>query len=71
MLMIIDRPEMRKSNQKLVTHARRAIKKLKWHYRVNEGSCDKAALKECEDGKLTTSSRRLFHKLQTDTKKED
>ena len=39
------------------------------HHRVNEGSCDKATLKEREDGKLTTSSGRLFHKLQTDTKK--
>ena len=33
---------------------------------MNEGSCDKAAFKEREDGKLTTSSQRLFRKLQTD-----
>ena len=40
------------------------------HHRVKDGSCDKATLKEREDGKLTTSSGRLFHKLQTDAKKE-
>ena len=40
------------------------------HHRVNEGSCNEATLKEREDGKLTTSSVRPFHKFQTDTKKE-
>ena len=30
-----------------------------------------ATINEREDGKLTTSSGRLFHKLQMDTKRED
>ena len=38
------------------------------HHKVNQDRCSKAALKEREDGKLTTSSGRVFHKLQTDTK---
>ena len=31
---------------------------------MNEGSCDKAAFKKREDGKLTTSSRRLYKQIQ-------
>ena len=42
----------------------------KTFHRMRGESCSRAALNECEDGRLTTFSGRLFHKWQADTKND-